>query len=388
MLWDIALKNLWRRKLRTILAILGVATAVQLYLMISGGVLITYEQDIQHQLSAFAGKIVVERQMEELKGIADFISSGSSLKAETAEELLALEGIDRSSSSAMIYIPIARSDIPSMPPAVVAVGIEPDHEKAFLGGFGVESGSEVLRGPNDVILGQNAAQYYQPEGSSKPIAPGQTIEIQGQTLNVVGVLKQAPQIFSSAVILPLETAQKIFDRSNIVSSVILTAARVEDTQALKTEITTRFPTLTASTQDDMTKNASVMLKEINELMSLIKNSIIAVAIVIITIVVFVDVMEQRREIGILRAIGAKRWRIFSLVAVESMIISLLGATLALPFAVFFVRWGMRSEFNTLPGVLSVWGQSITVAAVIGLIASILPAWKAVRVEPLEAMRYE
>lgn len=386
MLWDIALKNLWRRKLRTILAILGVATAVQLYLMISG-ILTTYEQDTQRQLSAFAGKIVVEQQMEGKIGIADFTSSGSSLKAVTAEELLALEGIDRSSSSAMIFIPIARSNMPYMPPAVVAVGIEPGHEKAFLGSFGMESGSAVLHGPYDVILGQNAAKYYQPEGSELSITTGQTIEIQGQTLSVVGVLKQAPQIFSNAVILPLETAQKIFDRSNIVSSVILTAARVEDTQALKTEITTRFPTLTASTQDDMTKNANVMLEGMNYFMSLIKNSIIVVAIIVITIVVFVAVMEQRREIGILRAIGANRWRIFSLIAGESMIISLLGATLALPFAVVYVQWGM-SKFNTLPGVLSVWGQSIAVAAVIGLIASILPAWKAVHVEPLEALRYE
>jgi hypothetical protein len=60
MLLDLALKTLWRRKLRSILTILGVASAIQLYLM-SNNIMATYDQDIQRQVNAFAGKIYIQQ---------------------------------------------------------------------------------------------------------------------------------------------------------------------------------------------------------------------------------------------------------------------------------------------------------------------------------------
>src|SRR5512135_592279 len=97
MLWDIAIKNLWRRKLRTLLTIIGVATAVQLYLTMSGWMNI-YEKDLQNQLNAFAGRVFVQQPMEASAGGADFPSFSSSLDAETAAAVLALPGVDRGSS--------------------------------------------------------------------------------------------------------------------------------------------------------------------------------------------------------------------------------------------------------------------------------------------------
>jgi putative ABC transport system permease protein len=386
MLWDIAIKHLWRRKLRSLLTILGVATAIQLYLMISG-IVTTYQQETQRQLGAFTGKIVVSQQMESYQGSTDFTASGSSLKAETAADLLSLEGINRESSSAMVFMPIARSIMPYMPPAVLAVGVEPGHEGTFLGGFALDAGRATLTDPDEVILGQNAAAYYQPKDGNAPVTAGQTIELQGRTFKVVGVLKSAPQLFGNAVIMPLSTAQDLYDRADTVSSVILTAARVEDAPTLKERILAGHPELSVSTQDDMIRNAMAVIDGMATFMDVIMKSIVVVAIVLITIVVVVAVMEQRREIGTLRAIGARRWRIFSMVAAESMVLSLLGAMLALPIAAFLVRWGM-TEFNSLPGMLQVWAQTILIAAVVGIAASVLPAWQALRVDPLEALRYE
>lgn len=98
-------------------------------------------------------------------------------------------------------------------------------------------------------------------------------------------------------------------------------------------------------------------------------------------------MEERRDIGTLRAVGAGRVRIFGMVAGELLILSLLGAILALPIAVFFTQWGM-SEISGITGILLVWLQTILIAMVVGLLATILPAWQALRVDPLEALRYE
>jgi putative ABC transport system permease protein len=274
-----------------------------------------------------------------------------------------------------------------MPPAVLVVGVEPGHEKAFLGEFKAKSGRAVLENPDEIILGQSAAKFYQPKDRAAPLAVGESVDIQSHTFVVVGILQSAPALFNNAVIMPLDTARTVFDRPGAVSSVILTAANVADLPRLKDDIADRFPDLGVSTQEDLRQSAVTLLNGMNKFFAMIIDSIVAVAIVIVTIVVVVAVMEQRKDIGTLRAIGAGRARIFSMIAGESLLLSLLGAVLALPIAVFFTRWGM-SEFSGITGILSVWLQTILVAVVVGLLATILPAWQALRVDPLEALRYE
>jgi putative ABC transport system permease protein len=287
----------------------------------------------------------------------------------------------------MVYVTIARNLMPYMPPAILVVGVEPGHEKAFLGGFQVDAGRSTLQNPSEVILGRSAADYYRKKDQAKPIAVGDSLDIQNHSFVVVGILKPAPQLFNNAVIMPLETAQSVFDRPGGVSSVILTAASVADLPKLKADISARYPDLTVSTQEDLQQSANVLLDGMNKFFALIINSIVVVAIVIVTIVVVVAVMEQRKDIGTLRAVGAGRWSIFGMVAGQSLVLSLFGALLALPIAVFLTRWGM-SEIGGISGILSVWGQTILVAMIVGLLASILPAWQALRVDPLEALRYE
>lgn len=387
MLWDLALKNLWRRKLRSLLTILGVASAVQLFLMVHG-IMTTYTSEIQDQFSSFTGKIIIQQQVEQKVGSTDLTSSGSSMTMKTAEELLAMDGVERESSSAVIFVPIARAIMPYVPPAVMAVGIESGREKAFLGGLEADSGILTLGGLDDAILGQSAAEYYQPKDSEEPIAVGQQIEVGGRMLTVVGILKDAPQLFANAVVIPLATAQSLFDREGTVSSVILTAQRIEDVPEIKDSILAKYTSLSVSTQDDMLRSAESVLAGMGMFMGMIENSIIAVAVLVVTIVVIVAVLEQRREIGTLRAVGAKRWRIFGLVAGQSIALSLLGAMVALPIAIFFVQWGMSEYLSSVPGILQVWGQTVLIAVAVGLAASLLPAWQAVRVDPLESLRYE
>jgi putative ABC transport system permease protein len=112
-------------------------------------------------------------------------------------------------------------------------------------------------------------------------------------------------------------------------------------------------------------------------------------IVSVAIVIGISVMEQRKEIDTLRAIGAQRWRIFSFVVIESLVLSISGALLAFPFKKFtelaILQFG---RVSLLQDELGIWFGSILVAALVGVLAALLPGWQAMRVDPLEAMRYE
>jgi len=401
MMWDIALHNLWQRRLRALLTILGVAAALQLYLTMNN-LMVTFEEDMLRQYQAFAGKVYVEQSLPSGEGWQGFPSIASSIEVDTASDVLALEGVDRAASSAAVFVPLVPSTIPNNPPYVLVVGIESGHEQALLGAIEAEFGQATLAGEDDVILGYGAAAYfgrgtgvdavlgadtlYSIEGEGESVMPGDTIEVQGRSLTVIGVLERGSQFFDGFVMIDLATAQDLFNRPGAVSAVVLTASAVEEVEPLQAAVESRFAGLVAASEEQLVVNAQAWVGVQNTFFGMINNSVIAVVIVVVTIVMVVAVMERRREIGVLRAIGASRRVIFGMVVTESLTISLLGAFVSLPTSIAFSRilWSMAVDAT----VVVAWLPVVGVAIPIGVLASLLPAWQAVRVDPLEALRYE
>ncbi|MBN2386376.1 MAG: ABC transporter permease [Anaerolineales bacterium] len=384
MLIDIAFKNLWQRRLRTILTILGIVVAVQLYLSI-GSIMRWYDEDLQGRLLAFGGKVYVQRLVSGDLISEDFPSSSSSIDTEMAQELLGGEGVDPQTSSLALFVTVERSLRPFSPPLVIAVGIQPGHEGAFLGTFAVSDGAAVLRGERDVILGRDAALHYgSREGEMATV--GETIVIAGETFTVIGLLEPTPTLFASAVLLPLETAQRVFDRQGTVSAVILTAREVGGVAAMRTWVETTYPALSVTGQEELAQNVEEMYANMRLFFNAINTTIILVAIVVIMIVMVVAVMERRREIGTLRAIGARKRVILGMIVTESLIISLIGVILALPASIGMNQLAWGSFYPS--EILLEWLRSFGIAIAIGVLASLLPALQAMRVDPLESLRYE
>ena len=128
------------------------------------------------------------------------------------------------------------------------------------------------------------------------------------------------------------------------------------------------------------------------------NAIVAIAVLVgalgIVNTLSMSVLERTREIGVIRAVGASRWRVRRTMADESLLISLAG-TLAgmvagLLVAVVWVIGIRQSTYPTLELQLPA-GMLVGIAVlgvVIGVLAAVLPARRAARLDPLTALRYE
>jgi putative ABC transport system permease protein len=113
-------------------------------------------------------------------------------------------------------------------------------------------------------------------------------------------------------------------------------------------------------------------------------------------IMYVVVKERTREIGIKKALGARKIHITSQFIFESLFISFIGGTIGIGLASIIVKIVLAMELNEGAGeflgqpVLSETVMFITVGvlAIIGFIAGVFPARKAANVEPVESLRYE
>jgi putative ABC transport system permease protein len=103
-------------------------------------------------------------------------------------------------------------------------------------------------------------------------------------------------------------------------------------------------------------------------------------------IMFVSVAERTKEIGIRKAIGAKRRTILIQFLIEAAAICVLGGLIGLVIA-WPATWGMS---KVMPATLSakIVGLSLVVAAGTGIVSGFLPAWRAARLNPVDALRAE
>jgi putative ABC transport system permease protein len=104
-----------------------------------------------------------------------------------------------------------------------------------------------------------------------------------------------------------------------------------------------------------------------------------------------SVFERTREIGMLRTIGMTRRQVRRMIRQESIITALIGAAIGLPLGIFLAALVNRalSEYDVRFAIP--WGQLVVltlVAVVIGILAAIMPARRAAKLNPLEAIAYE
>jgi len=238
---------------------------------------------------------------------------------------------------------------------------------------------------------------------------GQQIKVDNLWFTVVGVLEDNTltkdefegvklQDFSNDIYIPLTTALKKFEFKKFEPELDEVVIRLKNTDALKASaiLVSQILVNTHGREDDFSIIVPRELLEQNQrtqrIFNVVMSAIAGISLLVggigIMNIMLANILERTREIGVRRAIGARRRDIWVQFLIEACTISLLGGLTGILFG-FAVSRGVAfyAEWSTVVTGASI-AMSFGVAAAVGLIFGIYPAVRASRLNPVEALRYE
>jgi putative ABC transport system permease protein len=297
----------------------------------------------------------------------------------------------------------------------------------------LEEGTMFQEGKNEVVISKNVAEAF---GKDKPLKVGDTIYIRrvdGKTLEakVVGILKQGSSysmfntLSSPGIICPAKPYYSSYFGSNAgsilkrVMAYTILLAEAKDTKHVQEAQDQILNYLNSSgsdasqykdeSSDFVVITQTYILDRVDKIMNVIRTYITAIALISLLIggvgianIMFATVTERTREIGTMMAVGAKRRDILQLFLYQSMIIGLLGGLAGCVLGAsgsWFVVDLLNNSVQNLGGAFSTGSIQLSyapewfiiasaVGILIGIAAGVLPARKAAKMDPVEALRWE
>lgn len=365
---DQSFRNLWRRRNRTLLSASGIGIGVATLVMLGGMV-----DGMINMLNGLAGSGGLGSLTVMQRDVADM--SLSSVDERLVNLIRAMPQVK--SVSPFVFGVVSTSEMPFF----LLGGLEPgtpaiEHYKLVEGRY-------MLR-PNEIVLGKTAAESYK-------LNVGDTMTLISNRYKVVGISETGVSFEDAGGMVSLREAQQLLNRGRTVSFVFVDVADPAKAQAVSDTIDRRFPEVRSSISSEFAQNS-------NDIQSTIamSNAIRMLALIVGGIVVantmIMSIYERTREIGTLRALGWSAGRILRQILQESLYLCLLAALLGSVLGVGFLMLILQ-----IPGVTQMmsatWSPqtfivAFAVAIGLGLLGGIYPAWRASRLQPVEALRYE
>jgi putative ABC transport system permease protein len=262
---------------------------------------------------------------------------------------------------------------------------------------------DITERRNIAVLGRDTVKALF-EDHEEPI--GKEIKIGGNIFRVVGIMEDLGSFFGqsrdNSVFVPLTTFQKYYPEVVFPEFVFVIIVRPKSRADVPDAMADITDTLRRRRQDKTgmpnsfgVSSQDALLDIYNQLTGatyLVLTAISAVALMIggigVMNIMLVSVTERTKEIGIRKSVGATRISILSQFLIEAVVLTGIGGFIGL--VVGEAASVVINTYSPLPAYIPVWAilLSIFVSCGIGVVFGLYPAWKAARLDPIEALRFE
>ncbi|NJM08233.1 ABC transporter permease, partial [Candidatus Gracilibacteria bacterium] len=258
------------------------------------------------------------------------------------------------------------------------------------------------------VLSRSLAAQLFPDG----LPLGRRVELRGQLLSVVGVADLSSSLLGDQLlVVPLSTARdRLFPETLAqqapLSAIVLTLqdpAQLTATQAAVSELLRARHGLRPEQGNDFSfqdsrefvQSSAAILQGLNAFLGAVGGIALVVGGIGITNIMLVSVTERTREIGLRKAVGARRGDILRQFLIEALILSLLGGLGGLALSLALIEGGAIVLYQLLPAAglapfLILDGQAVLLAlgfaSAVGIVAGLYPAIRASRLQPIDALR--
>jgi putative ABC transport system permease protein len=389
--FEVAYKNLLRKRTRSLLTVLGIAMAAWVLVSLFGfnnG----YEASLNKDIDNLGFQMLVVAKGCPYEAATLMLKGGTGLKYmdETIAATVAAEP-EVDGVTPMLMQVVFDPNKGETGGLAAFLGVDPATFPKLKSALPFKAGG-WFKGPEalEAVFGYEVAELEQREVGDLYLIPDKEVEVK-----VVGVLERTGTQDDGTIFLPLRTVQAVFGVKEL-TSIGIKIKKEADLKAFEDKMY-KLP-------DVQVVSLSQVKTTIMTLVSTARVMVFSIAVIAILIAmmgvvntVLMSVMERRQEIGILKSMGAMAGDVFKLVWLETVILCVGGGLIGTGLALLTARLTDVLVRNLLPyapsgGLVAIDAglvlMTLGVVTAIGLASGVYPSWKAARMRPLDTIRSE